>query len=135
MDPETIKQLKALNLDSPEALQRIIEGFARTTKLDPKEESKFQKAMKQLEAKTGRKWNANDPTYDMRAAYEAGFPGGNGHLESIFKGLGDDRMILKLNKNAQEDPNGPMTDTRTMKPATKQLIDLWKIVSQVMNAQ
>jgi hypothetical protein len=129
MDPQTIAMLKKLGLDSPEALQRIVEGFRRNTKLDPKEESKFQQAVKQLGQRLGRPMNPDDPTYDMRAAYQAGFPGGGGHLESTFKGLGDDRMLLPLGKGGQ------LLDTRNMKPANQQLIDVWKIVSQVMNSQ
>jgi hypothetical protein len=114
----------------------ITQGFARRTKLSPEQELAFQEAFKPLAA-AGH--NADDPTYDSRAAWLAGkLPKVGEHGLSQFKGLGDDRLFLPIG------PNGQMLDTRTAQgpdaqggftgpTPNPQLLALWRLVSAVMN--
>ena len=114
----------------------ILEGFARRTKLSPQQELLFQKDFAPL-AQNGM--HPDDPTYDYRAAWQAGklpIPGQHGSSE--FKGLGDERLFLPIG------PGGSLLDTRTAQgPDAKggftgpkpnpQLLNLWHIISKEMN--
>lgn len=116
--------------------QNILKGFARTTKLPPEQELLFQKAFAPLAANG---MHPDDPTYDYRAAWQAGkLPQPGQHGLSTFKGLGDERLFLPIGEG------GKLLDTRTAEgPDAKggftgpmpdpQLINLWKLISKEMN--
>jgi hypothetical protein len=114
------------NLDalSPSQTGNIQQGFTRRTELPPDQESLFQHLMMQY----GRGNDITDPTYDARGAYAAGMTALPGmHGSSAFKGLGDERLMLPLG------PGGSLLDTRTMTPPDPQLVNLWRVISGVMN--
>lgn len=100
----------------------VREGFARRTALSPEQETLFRRDVTPLG------WNPDDPTYDARQAWlEGRLPQPGQHGLSAYKGLGDERLILPLG------PGGQMVDTRTMQPASPQMIQLWRTISEIMN--
>lgn len=117
--------VKALGANADDYIRQ---GFTRKTNLSPEHEAAFKRDM---ELK-GLGHYVNDDTYDNRAAWLVGalpdrinHPGMHG--QSVFKGLGDDRLMLPIG------PNGEMVDTRTMQAADPRLIQLWRTVSGIMN--
>ena len=127
---ELLRQIQDMG---PGAEDRIRAGFARRTALDPSQEMRFQQ---EARAK-GLLDEVNDPTWDARAAFLVGrlpdrVKDPTAHGESRFKGLGDERLMLHL-RGLQEDPTGPLLDTRTLTPPDPQLVNLWRVISGIMN--
>jgi hypothetical protein len=119
----------------PGAEDRVRQGFARKTQLNPMQELLYRHEMQQK----GLGHMIDDPTYDTRGMWlRGGLPDRTKdptvHMESTFKGLGDDRLMLHVNpKTMQEDPASPLVDTRTMQQPNPQLTNLWKLISGIMN--
>ncbi len=140
--PDAIDNILAeLSLNTPQAKQRVMSGFAHRTKLTPEQEKQFQADAIRLGHDPK---SFDDPTYDMRGAWLAGqLNPATKHGSSEFKGLGDDRLFLPIGAGGQ------MLDTRTAKPMpvpggvgpidwtgptpNPQLLSLWRVVSSLMN--
>lgn len=106
----------------PSQEANIRSGFARRTTLPPDQEGLFRRLV------MGRGWNPDDPTYDARAAFlDNRLPVPGQHGLSTYKGLGDERLMLPLG------PGGALVDTRTMQAPDPQLVNLWRVISGVMN--
>lgn len=135
---DAINMLMQDLMNRPGGKDRIVQGFTRRTQLTPQQEIMFRA---QATAMGHDPKMLDDPTYDMRGAWLVGeLHPPTQHGSSQFKGLGDDRMFLPIGANNQ------LLDTRTAQPGIggdvgpwqgpkpdPQLLDLWHVISGVMN--